>query len=377
VDLASPRAVILPEYMVFMEGIPDIEPFRIRRAEIDAMMAEPDFYSDQRRAAELSREHTRAGALIAQYDALAATEQEIAGHEELLKDAAADAELKEMAEAELPELQAERERQRNALLVAMLPPDPSDSRNTIVEIRAGAGGDEASLFAADLCRMYQRYAECRGWKIEPMGASESEAGGFKEVSFLVTGEDVFKNLKYESGVHRVQRVPVTEAGGRIHTSTATVAVLPEAEEVDIDLRPDDLEITIARASGPGGQGVNTTDSAVQIIHKPTGMIVKCADERSQLKNKSKAMTVLRSRLLEHKQREESEKYAADRRSQVGTGDRSERIRTYNFPQSRLTDHRIGLSLQSLPQVMEGDLEELIEALLMADHEARLKAMMSG
>lgn len=360
-----------------MEGIPDIEPFRIRRAEIDAMMAEPDFYSDQRRAAELSREHTRAGTLIAQYDALAATEQEIAGHEELLKDAAADAELKEMAEAELPELQAERARQRNALLVAMLPPDPSDSRNTIVEIRAGAGGDEASLFAADLCRMYQRYAECRGWKIEPMGASESEAGGFKEVSFLVTGEDVFKNLKYESGVHRVQRVPVTEAGGRIHTSTATVAVLPEAEEVDIDLRPDELEITIARASGPGGQGVNTTDSAVQIIHKPTGMIVKCADERSQLKNKSKAMTVLRSRLLEHKQREESEKYAADRRSQVGTGDRSERIRTYNFPQSRLTDHRIGLSLQSLPQVMEGDLEELIEALRMADHEARLKAMMSG
>lgn len=376
-DLASPRAVILPEFTVFMEGIPDIEPFRIRRAEIDAMMAEPDFYSDQRRAAELSREHTRAGTLIAQYDALAATEQEIAGHEELLKDAAADAELKEMAEAELPELQAERARQRNALLVAMLPPDPSDSRNTIVEIRAGAGGDEASLFAADLCRMYQRYAECRGWKIEPMGASESEAGGFKEVSFLVTGEDVFKNLKYESGVHRVQRVPVTEAGGRIHTSTATVAVLPEAEEVDIDLRPDELEITIARASGPGGQGVNTTDSAVQIIHKPTGMIVKCADERSQLKNKSKAMTVLRSRLLEHKQREESEKYAADRRSQVGTGDRSERIRTYNFPQSRLTDHRIGLSLQSLPQVMEGDLEELIEALRMADHEARLKAMMSG
>lgn len=360
-----------------MEGIPDIKPFRKRRAEIDELMADPGFFSDQRRAAELSREHTWVGNLIELYERLEQTEKDLAGHRELLSDSASDPELKELAEAELEELEQNRETLRNDLLLAMLPPDPSDSRNTIVEIRAGAGGDEASLFAADLWRMYHRFADIQGWKIEPMGASESEAGGFKEVSFLITGEDVYKDLKYESGVHRVQRVPTTESSGRIHTSTATVAVLPEAEEVDIEIKPDDLEITVARASGPGGQGVNTTDSAVQIIHKPTGLIVKCADERSQLKNKTKAMTVLRSRLLERKQREEQEKYAAHRRNQVGTGDRSERIRTYNFPQSRLTDHRIGLSLQSLPQVMEGEVIELINALREADNNARLTAMISA
>lgn len=360
-----------------MEGIPDIEPFRKRRAEIDELMAVPDFFSDQRRATELSREHTWTGNLIELYERLEQVESDLAGNRELLSDSEADEELKELAELEMEELEQKRETLRNELLLAMLPPDPSDSRNTIVEIRAGAGGDEASLFASVLWRMYHRYADIKGWKIEPMGANETEAGGFREVSFLVTGEDVYKDLKYESGVHRVQRVPTTEASGRIHTSTATVAVLPEAEEVDIDIRPDDLVITVARASGPGGQGVNTTDSAVQIIHSPTGLIVKCADERSQLKNKNKAMTVLRSRLLERKQHEEQEKYAAHRRNQVGTGDRSERIRTYNFPQSRLTDHRIGLSLQSLPQIVEGEIEELVIALREADNEARLKAMMEA
>jgi peptide chain release factor 1 len=244
-----------------------------------------------------------------------------------------------------------------------------------MEIRAGTGGDEASLFAGDLFRMYSRFSETRGWRIEMLGASESDAGGFKEVSFLITGEEVYKVLKFESGVHRVQRVPVTEASGRIHTSAATVAVLPEAEEVDIEIDPSDLEISVARASGPGGQGVNTTDSAVQILHKPTGMIVKCADERSQLKNKAKALKVLRSRLLEEKEREERAKYAADRKSQVGTGDRSERIRTYNFPQGRITDHRINLTLYNLEEVIAGGLDDVIDALQEADTQSKIAAIL--
>ncbi|QYY35697.1 peptide chain release factor 1 [Ruficoccus sp. ZRK36] len=359
-----------------MEGIPDIAPFRTRKEELDAKMAEPDFFSDQRKAAELGREHTRLSEIIGMYDAAAKLEDDLAGNRALIGDPDADAELKELAEEEIAGLEEELAAKREELLLAMLPPDPSDSRNTIIEIRAGAGGDEASLFAGDLTRMYHRYADASGWKVEPMGASESDAGGFKEISFLITGEDVYKVLKYESGVHRVQRVPATEASGRIHTSTATVAVLPEAEEVDIEIKPEDLEITTTRASGAGGQHVNTTDSAVQMTHKPTGVTVYCADERSQHKNRAKALTVMRSRLLEAKQREEQEKYAADRRSQVGTGDRSERIRTYNFPQNRLTDHRIGLSL-SLPPVMEGALDDLVEALRRADLQARLDAMNAG
>jgi peptide chain release factor 1 len=359
-----------------MEGIPDIAPFRTRKEELDAKMAESDFFSDQRRAAEQGREHTRLSGIIALYDATAKLEADLADNRALIDDPDGDEELKELAQEEIAGLEEQIAQKRDELLVAMLPPDPSDSRNTIVEVRAGAGGDEASLFAGDLTRMYQRFADTKGWKVEPMGASESDAGGFKEISFLITGDDVYKVLKYESGVHRVQRVPVTEASGRIHTSTATVAVLPEAEEVDIEIKPEDLEITTSRASGAGGQHVNTTDSAVQMTHKPTGVTVYCADERSQHKNRAKALTVLRSRLLEAKQREEQEKYAAHRRSQIGTGDRSERIRTYNFPQNRLTDHRIGLSL-SLPQVMEGDLDDLVEALRRADLQARLDAMNAG
>jgi peptide chain release factor 1 len=243
-----------------------------------------------------------------------------------------------------------------------------------MEIRAGTGGEEAALFAAELARLYQKYAESRGWKIEPLGTSVSERGGFKEASFLISGQDVYRQLKFESGVHRVQRVPVTEASGRIHTSTVTVAVLPEAEEVDLQIDPQDLEITVQRASGPGGQGVNTTDSAVRIIHKPTGMMVFCADGRSQQKNKASAMAVLRSRLLKLKEEEERAKYAAQRRSQIGTGDRSERIRTYNFPQNRVTEHRIGLTLYSLPRVMEGEIEAIIAALQKADYEEKLAAL---
>jgi peptide chain release factor 1 len=303
--------------------------------------------------------------------------RQLSENKELLADNGAESELKEMAAEELPELESEEERLCESILEAMLPPEASDARNTIMEIRAGTGGDEAALFAGDLYRMYTRYAEQRGWKVEQLGMSESEVGGFKEVIFLVTGEAVYKELKWESGVHRVQRVPVTEAGGRIHTSAATVAVLPEAEEVDLQLDPADLEITVARASGPGGQGVNTTDSAVQVLHKPTGMIVKCADERSQLKNKAKALKVLRSRLLEQKEREEQAKYAANRKNQVGSGDRSERIRTYNFPQGRLTDHRINLTLYSLDDIMEGNLEALLNALEKADKTARIEALVQN
>lgn len=358
-----------------MEGIPDIESFRKRRAELDAEMGQAGFYDDQRRAAALSREHQRLGGIIELHDAYLRLERTLEEGRALLEDASADAELKELAAEEVEAAEAGREALRQQVLLSMLPPEPTDSRNTIVEIRAGAGGDEASLFAGDLYRMYSRYADELGWKIEPMGASESDAGGFKEVAFLVTGEEVYRRLKYESGVHRVQRVPVTEAGGRIHTSTATVAVLPEAEEVDVQIDPADLDLTTCRASGAGGQHVNKTESAVQIIHKPTGIMVYCADERSQLKNKAKAMKVLRSRLLEQRQREEAAKYAAHRRSQIGTGDRSERIRTYNFPQSRLTDHRIGLTVHGLPQVLEGDIQEILDALQEADQRARLEAML--
>jgi peptide chain release factor 1 len=258
----------------------------------------------------------------------------------------------------------------------LVPPDPTDSRNTIIEIRAGAGGAESALFAADLYRMFTRYAEAHGWKVETMDSSPSDLGGFKEVIFGVTGQDVYKRLKYESGVHRVQRVPATEAQGRVHTSTTTVAVLPEAEEVDIEIKPEDLDIQVCRAGGHGGQGVNTTDSAVRIFHKPTGTEVRCQDERSQQKNKAKAMKVLRSRLLERKIEEEKSKYDAQRSSQLGTGERSEKIRTYNFPQNRVTDHRIELTLYNLANVMEGDLDPLIEPLITHDVETRLAALKS-
>src|SRR5208337_3086191 len=254
---------------------------------------------------------------------------------------------------EIARLETEEKALARGIERGLVPPEPSDSRNTIVEIRAGAGGQESALFAADLYRMYTHYAERRGWKFEDLDSSPSDLGGFKEVVFEITGSDVYKRLKYESGVHRVQRVPATEAQGRIHTSTCTVAVLPEAEEVDVELKPEDLEITRCRASGPGGQGVNTTDSAVQIVHKPTGLIVRCADQRSQQKNKARALTVLRSRLLERRVAEENAKYAAQRKAQVGTGERNERIRTYNYPQNRVTDHRIELTLYNLPFVLEG------------------------
>jgi peptide chain release factor 1 len=360
-----------------MPDLPDLSPFVDKLADLDAQMAEPDFFTDARRAADVAREHQKLTQLLALRDRYQQCEKEASENREMLADPDADAELKELAEMEIPDLEAELEKLYDQILESMIPPDPSDSRNTIMEIRAGTGGDEAALFAGDLYRMYTRFAEQRGWKTEVMGSSESEVGGFKEISVLISGELVYRDLKWESGVHRVQRVPETESGGRIHTSAATVAVLPEAEEVDVQIDPSELEITVARASGPGGQGVNTTDSAVQILHKPTGMIVKCADERSQLKNKTKAMKVLRSRLLEKKESEEQEKYAANRKNQVGTGDRSERIRTYNFPQGRMTDHRINLTLYSLDDLMEGNLVPVTEALQEADKKSRIEDLLAG
>jgi peptide chain release factor 1 len=357
-----------------MDELPDFFSFQLRLDELAAQMAEPSFYANPRRAADVTREHQKLAQLAADHREFTRLERELAEAAALAKDPAADAAMRELAAAELPELQARRAALKKSVLLAMIPPEPTDSRNTVMEIRAGTGGDEATLFAADLFRLYAKYADAHGWKIQPMSSSQSERGGFKEVIFLITGTDVYKQLKFESGVHRVKRVPVTEASGRIHTSTVTVAVLPEAEEVDVQIDPADLEITVARASGPGGQGVNTTDSAVQIAHRPTGLLVTCADERSQLKNKAKALTVLRSRLLQRREDEERAKYAAQRRSQIGTGDRSERIRTYHYLQNRVTDHRIGLTLYSLPQIMEGDLDAIIAALQKADFEMKLAAL---
>lgn len=357
-----------------MHIIPDIAPFREKLSELDEQMAEPNFYSDQRRAAEVSREHQRLSTLIEKFEAFHNTVQQIEENEAMAADESVEEELREMAAEELETLTADRDQQIKDVLRFMIPPDSTDSRNSVMEIRGGAGGDEANIFAGDLFRMYSRYAETRGWRVEIMSSSPADVGGFKEIIFNMAGEDAYKYLKFESGVHRVQRVPATETQGRIHTSTATVAVLPEAEEVDIEINPNDLDISTMRASGAGGQHVNTTDSAVMMVHKPTGVTVYCADERSQIKNRAKALTVMRSRLLQAKVDEENAKYAAERKGQIGTGDRSERIRTYNYPQGRLTDHRIGMNL-SLPPVVDGDIDELINALQNYDYEARIQNLL--
>lgn len=353
---------------------PHIDRFARRFAEVESALNDPKAFENSQRAQELSREYARLKDLVAQGQSYLKIAADLRDNRGLLESEVADSELAAMARDEITRLEAAEKQHAAALQRGVIPPDPADSRNTIIEIRAGAGGSESALFAADLYRMYTRYAEGQGWKVETLDSSPSDLGGFREIIFSVTGTDVFKRLKYESGVHRVQRVPATEAQGRIHTSTATVAVLPEAEEVDIDIRPDELEITVCRASGPGGQGVNTTDSAVQIIHKPSGLIVRCADQRSQQKNKIRAMTVLRSRLLEKKVAEEDAKYAAQRKAQVGTGERNERIRTYNFPQNRVTDHRIELTLYNLPAFINGDIDPVVEALMANDLEERLAAL---
>jgi peptide chain release factor 1 len=357
-----------------VDELPDITPFQHRLGELDAQMAEPGFYGNMRRVAEITREKQKLQKLVEDFQDYERVGRELAETAAMARDSAADPALRELAGEDLPALEQRRAKLKETVLLAMIPPEATDSRNTVMEIRAGTGGEEAALFAAELTRLYQKYADSRGWKIQPMSSSPSERGGYKEIIFLITGTDVYKELKYESGVQRVQRVPVTEANGRIHTSTVTVAVLPEAEEVDVKIDPADLEITVCRASGPGGQGVNTTDSAVQIVHKPTGLTVECSDERSQIKNKARAMTVLRARLLKRQEDEEHARYAAARRSQIGSGERSERIRTYNFPQNRVTDNRIGFSLHNLPAVLEGGIGELIRALQQADYAERLAAL---
>ncbi len=357
-----------------MDLRPHIERFTQRLAQVETDLSDPKVFANPVRFQDLSREHARLRDLVAVGQAYLATALDLTGNQELLRAEPPGSELAAMAQEEITRLEPKVRRLELEVQRGVLPPDPSDSRNTIIEIRAGAGGLESALFAADLCRMYSRYAEAQGWKVETLDTSPSDLGGLKEVIFSITGQDVFKRLKYESGVHRVQRVPATEASGRIHTSTATVAVLPEAEEVDIEIKPEELEISVCRASGPGGQGVNTTDSAVQILHQPSGLIVRCADERSQQKNRAKAMKVLRSRLLEQRVAEENAKYAAQRRAQVGTGERNEKIRTYNFPQNRVTDHRIELSVYNLPGVLEGDLDRLIQPLMARDLEDRLAAL---
>jgi peptide chain release factor 1 len=357
-----------------MDFAPLIARKRERLVEVEAAVGAPDLYDSPKRAQELLREHSRLKQTIAAWDAFQKAERELAENREMAR---GEDELAEMARGEVPELEKRCEHLQREIQMALLPPDPNENRDAIMEIRAGTGGDEAGLFAADLYRMYCRYAETVGLKIEPLESSPGELGGYKEIIFKVIGENVFRKLRFESGVHRVQRVPATETQGRIHTSAATVAVLPEAEEVDFELKPDELRIEVCRSGGPGGQGVNTTDSAVQVMHIPTGTIVRCQDGRSQQKNKEKALTILRSRLLEKKQREEAEKYAAHRKSQIGSGDRSEKIRTYNFPQNRVTDHRIELTLYNLDRFMEGDIGEMIDALQQADLADRLAEASAG
>src|SRR5690348_12735950 len=357
-----------------MDLNPHIDRFARRFAEVEAALSDPKAFDNPQRAQEQAKEYARLKDLVAHGQAFKKAVADLAENRALLKSEPADSELAQMAKEEVARLEAEEQRLSQAVQSGILPPDPADSRNTIVEIRAGAGGQESALFSADLYRMYIRYADTQGWKFEDLDSSSSDLGGYKEIIFQINGTDVYKRLKYESGVHRVQRVPATEAQGRIHTSACTVAVLPEAQEVDVELKPEDLDITVCRASGPGGQGVNTTDSAVQIIHKPSGLIVRCADQRSQQKNKARALTVLRSRLLERKVAEENAKYDAQRKAQVGTGERNERIRTYNFPQNRVTDHRIELTLYNLPAVLEGHIDPFIEPLMTHDLEEKLAAL---
>ena len=337
--------------------------------ELEKRMAEPEVYSDPAAYAKLAREQKELAPVVEAYRRYERARADMAEAQELM----GDPEMKEMAQEEFERAKAEAEKTEDELRILLLPRDPNDSRNVIVEIRGGAGGDEAALFAGSLFRMYSMYADSKGWKTEIANINETEIGGIKEVSFIIEGDGAYSRLKFESGVHRVQRVPETETSGRIHTSTVTVAVLPELDEVEFEINPADLQIDTFRSSGAGGQHVNKTESAIRITHIPTGTVVECQDERSQHKNRERAMKILASRLYEEEQRRQQAADAAERRSQVGTGDRSERIRTYNFPQGRVTDHRIGLTLYKIDQIMDGALDEIIDALITADQAEKLRA----
>ncbi len=341
-----------------------------RFGDLETQLSDSATSSKQALMRDLGREHRRLSQVIEVGATYRRILKELEGNEGILRDGG-DPELIEMAREDVQRLETEKVQIEERLRDLLAPRDPHDSKAAIVEIRAGTGGEEAALFAADLMRMYLRFVERRGWKTEMLGSNPTGVGGFKEVAFSIEGEGAYGSLKFESGVHRVQRVPATEASGRIHTSAATVAVLPEAEDIDIDIKPEELRIDVFRSSGPGGQSVNTTDSAVRITHIPTGTVVQCQDEKSQLKNKQKALKVLRARLLAAAEEERDAKLAAERKLMVSTGDRSAKIRTYNFPQNRVTDHRIGLTLQSLDRVINGDLDEIIEALKSEDRKARL------
>ncbi|GIV76088.1 MAG: peptide chain release factor 1 [Litorilinea sp.] len=343
-----------------------------RYDEINRLMADPDVLADYQRLNELAQERSELEELVQTFRRYQSVEQQLQENRMLLDDQ--DPELAELAAQEIESLEAEQEALEERLKILLLPKDPRDDKNVIVEIRAGTGGDEAALFAAELFRMYSRWAEDHNFKVELLSSNETGIGGFKEVIFAVKGKGAYSRLKYESGVHRVQRVPVTESQGRIHTSAATVAVLPEADEVEIEIHDNDIRIDIFRSSGPGGQSVNTTDSAVRITHLPTGIVVSCQDEKSQLQNKIKAMRILRSRLYDMEQRRREEELGAARRSQIGSGDRSEKIRTYNFPQSRVTDHRINKTVYRLDDVLNGDLDEFIDELAQNEQAERLQAL---
>ena len=351
--------------------------FENRYEELNLKLYDPTVAADRDLYRALMKEHKEITPIVEKYRALKKAEADIEGALMLLEDPACDKELRQMAAEELSEAKKTLESVSEELKVLLLPRDPNDDKNVIVEIRGGAGGEEAALFAYNLYRMYTMYAEKRGWKTEIVSLNETELGGFKEVSFTIDGDGAYSRLKFESGVHRVQRVPDTETQGRIHTSTTTVAVLPEADEVEFELDPKDLKIDTFRSSGAGGQHINKTSSAIRVTHLPTGTVVECQDERSQYKNKDKALRVLRARLLDAKIEAQTQEIAANRKSQVGTGDRSERIRTYNYPQLRVTDHRIGLTLYRLADVLNGDLDEIIDALIAADRAEKLKESMEN
>lgn len=350
-----------------LEGIDE------RFAAINEQLCDPTVVSDQKLYADLMKEAKHLTPIVEAFAAYKKTKAANEEARELLNESGSDRELRQMAQEEFDETTTRLEALHEELKILLLPRDPNDDKNVIVEIRGGAGGEEAALFAASLYRMYSMYAEAKGFKTELINANETELGGFKEISFTVEGDGAYSRLKFESGVHRVQRVPETESQGRVHTSTATVAVLPEAEEVEFELNPADLQIDVFRSSGAGGQKVNKTSSAIRVTHLPTGMVVECQDERSQHKNKDKALKVLRSRLYEIERAKHDAEIAGERRSQVGTGDRSERIRTYNYPQGRVSDHRIGLTLYKIEQILNGDLDEIIDALITADTAEKLKS----